>query len=114
MPVVLLLLLGLAQAVIVMLTLMRILDPGWGTVDVIGTLVGLGMAAGAFTYTISMPSRNRSTFTRFGVLAILAGLVLSAVWLSLLGGVFYTYDELRIAAVIATCCSRSGWLPRRG
>lgn len=107
---VILLVLGLAQIGLVLLAIARILDPGWGTVDAIGVLVGLGMAAAALAWTRDAASRDQGVSTRFGGLGIAAGLVLGGVWLSLLGGTFSTNDLTRLATVVACDVAFTVWL----
>jgi hypothetical protein len=96
------LLVALAQTVLVVLALGRIVDPGSTTFEVIGILVGLGMATGAFATAFGSPSRNLERSWRIGVLGIVAGLGYGAVWLSLIGGGI-RYDDLPRVAVLITC-----------
>jgi hypothetical protein len=96
------LLVALAQILLVALALGRVLDPGATTFEVIGILVGLGMATGALATGLGTPSREPRRSRRIGVLGIVAGLGYGAVWLSLIGGGI-RYDDLPRVAVLITC-----------
>lgn len=102
--------LGVAQAVLIALTVVRILDPGWVTVDALGSIVGLGMASAALAWTMCVPSRDGRTGTSLGVLGILAGLIYFGVWLSLFGGTFYTDDALRSGLAVGCDVLFAIWL----
>jgi hypothetical protein len=94
------LVLGLAQIGLVILAFARVVDPGWFTFDVVAILSGLGMSSVAFALAVQLRWR-RPEFVRFAWLGVLAGFLISAVWLSLPGGTFYTDDLVRIAIVLA-------------
>jgi hypothetical protein len=96
------LLVALAQISLVALTVERVLDPGATTFEVIGILVGLGMATGACATAFGTPSRNPLKSRRFGVLGIVAGLGYCAVWLSMIGGGI-RYDDLPRLALLVSC-----------
>ena len=96
------LLAALAQMLLVVLTLGRVLNPGATTFEVIGILVGLGMATGALATAVGLSSRNPPMSRRIGVLGIVAGLGYGAVWLSLIGGEIY-YNDLPRVAILVTC-----------
>ena len=59
--------LGLAQPALIALALARVVDPGATTFEIVGVLVGLGMAAGALACALYVPSRRRA-FTTIGQL----------------------------------------------
>ncbi len=86
---------GAAQLALLMLALVRVLDPGWPVFDTIGTVSGLGMAGIAGSVSARQTGSHPATdaLTR---LAAGAGLVSAGVWSSLLGGGFFTNDYLRI------------------
>jgi sorbitol-specific phosphotransferase system component IIBC len=60
------LIVALAQILLVALALGRVLDPGSMTFEVIGILVGLGMATGALAVAFALPSRNPEMSRRIG------------------------------------------------
>ena len=96
------LIVALAQGLLVALALGRVVDPGETTFEVIGILVGLGMATGALATVRTTPSRQPPRSSRIGVLGVVAGLGYGAVWLSLLGGEMH-YDDLPRVALLTIC-----------
>ena len=87
----------------------RFIDPGWPAFDAIGTLAGLGMAAGCAAVATTGEPRDRTTFRVLRVVAVVGGIVFAGVWLSLLGGLFRLDDLPRIGALIASDLVVAGW-----
>src|SRR5690242_6611237 len=101
--------LGLAQLVLGALALSRVLDPGPTPFEIIGILVGLGMAGGALACALYLPSRHRA-FKVTGALGVVAGLATAAVWLTWLGTDINTGDVARVASLLASDLLFTVWL----
>jgi len=101
--------LGLAQLALVALALARVLDPRPTTFEIIGILVGLGMAASTLACARYLPSRHRG-FKAIGTLGVVAGLAMAAVWLSWLGTDINTGDVGRVATLLASDVLFTVWL----
>jgi hypothetical protein len=102
--------LGAAQPAALVLAFSRMVDPGAVTFDAIGSISGLGMAAAALAMAMYLPPRRPRALATFGTLGVVAGLVSAGVWLSLVGGTFFTNDTPRIAVLIGCDVAFAIWL----
>ncbi len=102
--------LGLAQPVGLAAAFGRVLDPGPATFEAIGTIAGLGMAAGAAAVGLERPPASGGWLPRLERAAIIAGLVSAGTWLSLFGDNFLTYDTVRIGALVLADVVFAAWL----
>ena len=101
--------LGLAQPALIALALARVVDPGATTFEIVGVLVGLGMAAGALACALYVPSRRRA-FTTIGAVGVVAGLATAGVWLSWFGSDINTGDLTRVGILLGADVLFTVWL----
>lgn len=92
-----------------------VLDPGYGTLEWLGALYGVGLAvaiAAAAWTTASAPGWRAATRLAIHVLALVAVLAAAAAWASLVGQplLLEPSENVRIGALIVADLLFAGWL----
>lgn len=101
--------LGVGQLVLIVVAFSLVIDPGPPAFDAIGTLTGLGMAAGCAAVAATAEPRHRTTFRVLSVAAVVGGIAYAGTWLSLFGGAFRLNDLPRIGVLVASDTVVAGW-----
>ena len=108
----LLVLLAVTQLGIIVAAFARVLDPGWGTTEVLGALYGIAVCVAVGAVAVTHPVRRRGLFRTASLAAAAAALVGALCWATLFGRAFLLQasQSPRIWAIIVADLVFAAWL----